>query len=41
MTEAVRYREPVWQVIGKVVDMELRRNRAPGQPIFMLLLDPD
>ena len=39
MTEAVRYLKPVWQVIGKVVDMELRRDRAPGKPLFMYLLD--
>lgn len=33
VTEAVRDRKPVWQVLGKLLVFDLRRNRAPGKPI--------
>ena len=41
VTETVRYPHLCGRFVRKVVHMELRRNRAPGQPIFMRLLDSD
>lgn len=39
MTEAVRYREPVWQVIGKVVGIYFAAQSSAGEPILMYLLE--